>query len=91
MANQLIWLNPENGKVFIRYSRVGSHYDIGQVNKYGHELINVIIFQEPILSTSLEDYYKNICKNLDKIARAHTFKNGLIKLLNKLITYLNKL
>lgn len=93
MVRQLIWLNKENGKVCIRYNQFVSNFDIGDTNKYGHELINVIVFTKPITSISLKKLDLKIDKKLNKLTKSHKqkIKRGLIKLLKKMIVYLNKL
>lgn len=91
MANQLIWLNKENGKVYKRYSHISSKYDIGDTNKYGHELINILIFETPIRSSTFEDYFKGCCKTNKIQSARYKIKFGLINLLKKMISYLNRL
>lgn len=91
MAKQLIWLNKDNGKVYKRYSHISSKYDIGDTNKYGHELINVLVFETPIRSTTFENYFKSCCKTSFSQSARNKIKFGLINLLKKMISYLNRL
>lgn len=55
----LIWFNPYNLEYYSKFIRLRSQYDIGDINKFGHILVNVIHIDTRIetpVSLSFNDF-----------------------------------
>jgi len=78
MVKYLTWLNPKNGELCIRYCRFLSNYDIGDIDGYGHILINILHLDyqdKKFYSMSFKDYEDFTSERLDKFLKRNRFKN----------------
>lgn len=93
MAHQLIWLNSEKQTYHVNWCRLSSKFEIGDINKRGHILVNVLHYSTLLktpYSGSFKNYYK-ITSNLYEKAIRYDHKNLIKKVRKGLSVYLIKL